>query len=75
MSRESRYPHTCSDNLSREFVAHAAAWNRSDSWCDGQWADARPGELPSQPATTSIAQAGLSTGKLAFAKFDFGRWA
>jgi hypothetical protein len=74
VSHEGRHPQTYSDALSREFVAHAAAWDRSDSWCDGQWVDAQPEELPSQPVTTSIAQVELSTGKPAFAKFDFGRW-
>lgn len=75
VSREGRHPHTCSGDLSREFVTHAFAWDRSDSWCEAQWADAQPEELPSQPVTTSIAQVEFSTGKSAFAKFDFGRWA
>lgn len=75
VSREGRYLHIYSDDLSRELVAHAAAWDRRDSWCEGQWTDAQPEELPSQPVTTSIAQAGPSPGKPAFAKFDFGRWA
>lgn len=75
VSREGRYLHIYSDDLSRELVAHAAAWDRRDSWCEGRRADAQPEELPSQPVTTSIAQAELSPGKPAFAKFDFGRWA
>ena len=75
VSREGRYLHIYSDDLSRELVAHAAAWDRRDSWCEGQWTDAQPEELPSQPVTTSIAQVELSPGKPAFAKFDFGRWA
>jgi transposase len=75
VSREGRCLHIYSDDLSRELVAHAVTWDRRDSWCEGQWADAQPEELPSQPVTTSIAQVELSTGKPAFAKFDFGRWA
>lgn len=70
VSREGKCLHTCSDDLSRELVAHAVTWDRRNSWCDTQ-----PGELPSQPATTSTAQVGLSTGKPAFAEFDFGWWA
>ena len=54
---------------------HAVTWDRRDSWCEGQWADAQPEELPSQPVTTSIPQVELASGKPAFAKFDFGRWA
>ena len=75
VSREGRYLHIYSDDLSRELVAHAVTWERGDSWCEGQWADAQPEELPSQPVTTTIAQVELSPGKPAFAKFDFGRWA
>ena len=75
VSREGRYPRIHGDDLSRELVAHAVTWDRRDSWCEGQWTDAQPEELPSQPVTTSIAQAGLSPGKPAFAKSGFGRWA
>ena len=75
VSREGRYPRIHGDDLSRELVAHAVTWDRRDSWCEGQWTDAQPEELPSQPVTTSIAQVELSPGKPAFAKFDFGRWA
>ena len=75
VSREGRYLHIHGDDLSRELVAHAAAWDRRDSWREGQWTDAQPEELPSQPVTTSIAQAGPSPGKPALAKSGFGRWA
>ena len=75
VSREGRCLHIYSDDLSRELVAHAVTWDRRDSWCEGQWADAEPYELPSQPVTTSISQVELSPGKPAFSKFDFGRWA
>ena len=73
--REGRCPRIHGDDLSRELGAHAVTWDRRDSWCEGQRADAQPEELPSQPVTTSIAQVELSPGKPAFAKFDFGRWA
>lgn len=73
--REGGCPRMYGDDLSRELVAHAAAWDRRDSWCEGRRADAQPEGLPSQPVTTSIAQVELSPGKPAFAKFDFGRWA
>lgn len=75
VSREGRYPRMYGDDLSRELVAHAVTWDRRDSRREGQRADAQPEELPSQPVTTSIAQAGLSPGKPAFAKSGFGRWA
>ena len=75
VSREGRYPRIYGDDLSRELVAHAAAWDRRDSWCEGRRADAQPEGLPGQPVTTSIAQVELSPGKPAFARSGFGRWA
>ena len=75
VGREGGCPRIYGDDPSRELVAHAAAWDRRDSWCGGRRADAQPEELPSQPVTTSIAQAGPSPGKPASAKSDFGRWA
>ena len=75
VSREGGYLHIYSDDLALELAVHAVTWDRRDSWCEGQWADAQPEELPSQPVTTSISQVELAPGKPAFAKFDFGRWA
>ncbi len=66
--------HIYSDNLALELAVHAVTWGRRDSWCEGQWADAQPEELPSQPVTTSISRVELAPGKPAFTKFDFGRW-
>ena len=66
MSREDGYLHTCSDDLALELAVHAVTWDRHDSWCEGQWADAQPEELPSQPVTTSISQVELAPGKPAF---------
>ncbi|MCR9037174.1 hypothetical protein [Tractidigestivibacter montrealensis] len=63
VSREGGYLHIYSDDLSRELVARAGTWDRRDSWCEGQWADAQPEELPGQPVTTSTARVELSTGK------------
>lgn len=73
--REGRYPRIYGDDLSRELVAHAAAWDRRDPWRGGRRADARPEGLPGQPVATSIAQVGPSPGKPASARSDFGRWA
>lgn len=75
VSREGRCLRIYSDDLSRELVAHAVTWDRRDAWCEGQWADAQPEELPSQSVTTSVGQVEFPPGKPAFAKFDFGRWA
>jgi hypothetical protein len=75
VSREGDYLHIYSDDLALELAVHAVTWDRRDSWCEGQWADAQPEELPSQPVATTIPQAELAPGKPAFAKFDFGRWA
>lgn len=75
VSREGDCLHIYSDDLALELAAHAVTWDRRDSWCEGQWADPQPRELPSQPVTTTIGQVELAPGKPAFAKFDFGRWA
>lgn len=75
VSREGRHLHIHGDDLSRGLVAHAVAWDRRDSRCEGRRADARPEGLPGRPVTTSIAQAEPSPGKPAFAKSGFGRWA
>ena len=75
VSREGRYLHIYSDDLSLELAVHAVTWDRGDSWCEGQWAGDGPCELPSQQPTATIAQVEPPTEKPAFAKFDFGRWA
>ena len=73
VSREGRCPRTCSDGLPRELAAREAAWSRRDSFCEGQYADGRPEELPSVPVTVRIAQTGPPARDDGFAKFDFGR--
>lgn len=73
VSREGRYLHIYSDGLSRELAAREAAWSRRDSFCEGQYADGQPEELPSVPVTVRIAQTGPPARDDGFAKFDFGR--
>ena len=74
VSREGRYLHIYSDDLSRELVAHEVTWSRKDSWCEGQWADdAQPEELPTQAVTTTVAQAERPQPGPGFERFDFGR--
>ena len=71
--REGRCPRTCSDDLSRELAVHEVTWSRRDSFCEGQYADGQPEELPSVPVTVRIAQTGPPARDDGFAKFDFGR--
>ena len=73
VSREGRWLHVYSLDLSREIVTHPVTWERRDSSCEGQWEPAQPQELPSQPVTTTVLQAEPPAGNPAFAKFDFGR--
>ena len=74
VSREGRYLHIYSDDLSREIVAHEVTWSRKDSWCEGQWADVpQPEELPTQAVTTTVAQAAPAQPGPGFERFDFGR--
>lgn len=74
VSREGRYLHVYSDDLSREVVCHEVTWSRRDSWCEGQWADGeQPEERPSQPPTTTVTRVEPAAADPAFARFDFGR--
>ena len=74
VSREGRYLHIYSEDLSSELACHEVTWSRRDSWCEGQWSDApQPEELPSQPVTTSVAMAAPAAPDPAFARFDFER--
>ena len=73
VSREGRYLHIYSDDLSRELAVHEVTWSRRDSFCEGQYADGRPEEVPSVPVTVRIAQTGPPARDDGFAKFDFGR--
>lgn len=45
-------------------------WDRRDSACGDQWADAQPEELPTQPVTTRVRAVGRPANP-AFDKFDF----
>ena len=73
VSREGRYPRIYSDDLLRELAVHEVTWSRRDSFCEGQYADGQPEELPSVPVTVRIAQTGPPARDDGFAKFDFGR--
>lgn len=71
VSREGRYLHVYTDDLSRELACHAVTWNRADSFCEDQYADAQPLELPTGPVKTRIVQIEAPKANAAFAKFDF----
>jgi hypothetical protein len=73
VSREGRFLHVYDLSLSRELVCHEVTWSRRDAWCEGQWSDSQPEELPSQPVTTTVSQVEPPAPDPAFAKFDFGR--
>lgn len=63
--------HIYSEDLSRELAAHPVTWSRRDSFCEDQYADAQPVELPTAPVATVIAQLEPPKGKPGFEKFDF----
>jgi len=58
VSREGGHLHVYSDDLTRELAVHPVTWGRSDSFCEDQYADSQPAELPSAPVTTTIAMPG-----------------
>lgn len=73
VSREGRYLHIYSDDLLRELAVHEVTWSRRDSFCEGQYADGQPEELPSVPVTAGIAQTGPPARDDGLAKSGLGR--
>ncbi len=73
VSREREWLHIYSEDLSRELAVHPITWNRKDSFCEDQYADVEPAELPTVPVTTTIRQLEPGASDDAFAKFDFER--
>lgn len=71
VSRDGELLHVYSDDLSRELAVHPVTWSRKDSFCDGQYADMQPVELPTSPVTATIAQLEPPKHKPGFDKFDF----
>ena len=73
VSRDGRYLHVYSDDLSQELAVHEVTWSYRDSFCADQYADRQPEELPTAPVTTVIAQLEPPARDDGFAKFDFER--
>lgn len=71
VSREGSILHLYSEDLSQELAVHAVTWSRRDSFCNDQYVDLQPQELPTAPVTTAIVQLEPPRVKPAFAKFDF----
>ena len=51
---------------------HPVTWGKRDSFCEDQYLEAQPVELPSVPPGTAVAQIEPPRGKSMLAKFDFG---
>lgn len=71
VSRDGELLHVYSEDLSRELAVHPVTWSRKDSFCEDQYADVQPVELPTAPVATVIAQLEPPKGKPGFDKFDF----
>ena len=71
VNRDGGLLHIYSDDLSRELAAHRVTWGRRDSFCEGQYADGQPAELPSTPVTTTVRQLEPPRARSGFEKFDF----
>lgn len=70
VSRDGSWLHVYSDDLSRELAAHPVTWSRGDSFCEGQYSDAQPCELPSVPVKVAVPQLEPPSGGV-LGKFDF----
>lgn len=73
VNREGNWIHIYSEDLSRELVVHPVTWSRKDSFCEDQYADVQPMELPTAPVTATIAQIEPPEGNPSFEKFNFER--
>jgi transposase len=71
VSREGAYLHVYSDDLSRELAAHPVTWGSKDSFCEDQYVESQPYELPTAPVEVTVAQLEPLPAKPAFSKFDF----
>lgn len=72
VNREGGLLRIYSDDLSRELAVHPVTWGKRDSFCEDQYLEAQPVELPSVPPGTAVAQIEPPRGKSMLAKFDFG---
>ena len=73
VSREGAWLHLYSEDLSTELAVHEVTWSRADSFCEHQYADVQPVELPSSPVATTVRQLEPPARDDGFARFDFGR--
>lgn len=71
VNREGGVLHVYSDDLSRELAAHRVTWGRRDSFCEDQYADGQPAELPSCPVTATVRQLEPPRARRGFERFDF----
>ena len=73
VNRDGEWLHIYAEDLSRELAAHPVTWSRKDSFCEDQYADVQPVELPTAPVTATTARLEPPKGNPSFEKFDFGR--
>lgn len=71
VGREGECLRIYSEDLSRELSAHPVTWGRKDGFCEDQYVDAQPYELPTAPVRVTVAQLEAPSGNPAFSKFDF----
>ncbi|MDO4502674.1 MAG: hypothetical protein Q4D06_05760 [Coriobacteriia bacterium] len=71
VSRDGGLLHIYSGDLSRELAVHPVTWGSRDSFCEDQYADAQPCELPSAPVRVAVKQLEPPRAKRGFDKFDF----
>ena len=71
VNRDGGLLHIYSDDLTRELAVHRVTWARKDSFCEGQYADEQPFELPSAPVSTTVRRLEPPRSKPGFERFDF----
>ena len=71
VNREGRSLHIYSEDLTRELTVHPITWARADTWCDDQFAQTSPAELPTAPVTTAMPAIKMPAQESPLARFDF----
>ena len=61
-------------DLKKLLVTHTVTWSRRDSFCENQYADIQPEEMPTMPVKVNIHQIEEPKKDTGFAKFNFDSW-
>lgn len=73
VSREDFTLHIYSEDLSCELVQHPVTWSRKDRFCEDQYPEREPEELPTEPVKVALPSAPVQDHGDVFARFHFDK--